>query len=70
MLKSASVLKPSKPINITEVNSPRTAKIIAKSPEIICPLRIPINPRIKASGERTIENIKMPTKPTITPAHP
>ena len=57
-------------MNITEVSNPKTANKIAKNPEIICPLKIPTNPRIKARGERTIENMKIPTNPIITPAIP
>ena len=70
MSRSASALNPNNPMIATEVNSPIAENKIAKIPEIICPLKIPINPRINARGERTIENIKMPTKPTITPAIP
>ena len=57
-------------MNTTEVSNPKTANKIAKNPEIICPLKIPTNPRIKARGERTIENMKIPTNPIITPAIP
>jgi len=53
-----------------EVKRPRIAKKIANNPLIICPLKNPIKPRIKARGDRTDERAKIPTKPMITPQSP
>ena len=39
-------------------------------PDTILPFIIPTNPKINASGDRTIEKTKIPTNPTITPQRP
>ena len=63
-------LIPIKLIKRGDVISPRIEKKIANRPVIICPFNSPIKPRIKASGDRTNERAKIPTKPTITPQSP
>ena len=65
-----SAPKPIIPIKIGDVIRPKTEKIIATKEENICPLNIPIIPKINAKGDNTMENIKIPTKPVITPKIP